>query len=379
MKLFQNPILLFCICLAASCKQEYYPKVKSSEKSVLVVEGALNTGDGPTTVRLTRTFKLDDTAQVQAESGAQLTVEDANGIIAALYDYGNGQYTTGQLNLNAAEKYRLHIQTADGQEYASDFVPVLQNPPIDSISWRQNEAGVHIFVNTHNPENNTRYYRWDFEETWQLHSPIFTYLKMVDNKPVQRQLPEEQVSDCWRFNNSSTVILSTTAQLSSDVVFERPLIDIPDASEKLSLRYSVLVHQYALDKQGYEFYQLMRKNTETLGSIFDAQPTDLTGNVHALSNTTDKVIGYITAAPVRETRIFITNNDVPNWKFRLDCSEMKDVPNNRDSFLAYFNGQWLPVYENFSPGGDLTGYGSVRPKCTDCTARGGSTEKPSYW
>jgi hypothetical protein len=52
-------------------------------------------------------------------------------------------------------------------------MPVQNNPPIDSISWKRDEEGVRVFVNTHNPEGNTRYYRWEFEETWEIRSILF--------------------------------------------------------------------------------------------------------------------------------------------------------------------------------------------------------------
>jgi hypothetical protein len=78
MRLFQI-FILFCL-IVAGCKEEYEPKVTSSEQSILVVEGLLNTGGGATNIRLTRTYKLDDSALLRPETGAQLAVESKSGI-----------------------------------------------------------------------------------------------------------------------------------------------------------------------------------------------------------------------------------------------------------------------------------------------------------
>ena len=43
---------------------------------------------------------------------------------------------------------------------------------------------------------------------------------------------------------------------------------------------------------------LMQKNAESLGSIFDEQPTQITGNIHSVTNPSEQVIGYVSAGTV---------------------------------------------------------------------------------
>ncbi|MBD0295433.1 MAG: DUF4249 family protein, partial [Flavisolibacter sp.] len=137
----------------------------------------------------------------------------------------------------------------------------------------------------------------------------------------------------------------STTRLSDDVVYLMPLVSIPNRSDKLGVRYSILVKQYALDKQTYEFYQQMKKNTESIGSIFDPQPTVLTTNIHSVSNPDEKVIGYVTVATMQEKRIFIAASELSNWGYRLVCScEDITVPNIRDSLQYYFAGDNYIAY-----------------------------------
>jgi hypothetical protein len=59
------PVFLL-LCIGFSCRDLYDPGLKSSSEFYLVVEGVLNAGNGPTNIRLTRTFKLDDSATLRA-------------------------------------------------------------------------------------------------------------------------------------------------------------------------------------------------------------------------------------------------------------------------------------------------------------------------
>ena len=59
--------VFFLMCIGFSCRDLYDPGIVSSNASYLVVEGVLNAGNGPTNLRLTRTFKLDDSATLRGE------------------------------------------------------------------------------------------------------------------------------------------------------------------------------------------------------------------------------------------------------------------------------------------------------------------------
>lgn len=376
MKLFQNPIWLVLICTLFSCKEEYYPKVEPSEASVLVVEGLINSGYGESRIKLTRSVKLYDSVRLRPELGAQLMVEGNGGVLFSLIDSaGDGNYRAVNHPLNPAEMYQLRIITQDGKQYVSDTVPVLTNPPIDSISWKRDEKGVTIYANTHNPQNNTRYYRWEYNETWGIRSRYFTNPPGPEDGIMDTLYPGESIYYCWKFFNSSNIITRTTTQLAEDVVSEKELISIIDGDDRLSERYSVLVRQYALDKKGYDFYELMKKNTESLGSIFDAQPTEITGNMHAVSGAAAPVIGYVTASTVDSMRLWITTDEVPLWKPWADCSQNKHLNVHTDDISQYTSGHAWLVYA-----ADASGNVYLAPAaCVSCRIRGGSTHKPAFW
>ena len=67
------------ILLFAKCKQEYNPEVEAKTTGLLVVEGFLNSGQGPTTIRLSRSSDLEDTT-LKPEFSAQVNVEGEDGV-----------------------------------------------------------------------------------------------------------------------------------------------------------------------------------------------------------------------------------------------------------------------------------------------------------
>lgn len=368
------------IVLLTACRDPYYPDVKPVETNVLVVEGFINIGTGPTNIRLGRTVSLQDSVAFKAERGAAVAVVAEDNTVYPLAENGNGFYTAA-LNLSAAKKYRLRIRTVSGNEYLSELSAALPTPPIDSVSWRYNNDGVDIFVDTHDPQNNTRYYRWEYEETWEIRSRFFAAVKYLNNNSiVVRDItnPAENVYNCWRYQNSGSVIIGSSINLSSDVIHLKPLLSIPRGSEKISVRYSIRVRQYALDRGGYDFYQLMKKNTEELGSIFAAQPSDIRGNIRSVTNPQEPVIGYITVTTEAEKRIFIQRAEVDNpaWGYSYPCEDI-EVANHPDSLRKYFPFNYLP-YAEHREGPAVVGYYSSGPYCVDCTLRG-SNVRPAYW
>lgn len=376
----QKLLFIFLLFAVVGCKEKYIPKVNNTATNFLVVDGTINSGNGPTFIRISRTTKMTDTVRFNPETGATVSVQGNDNTIFPLVYKGAGIYSADQLTLNNARLYRVHIKTKDGKEYASDYVEVKTTPAIDSISWVRRADGVHIYVNSHDAQNKTRYYRWDFEETWEERSTVIAKYEYrpQTNTVVEIDPNAINIYNCWKTQTSTSLLLGTSAALANDVVYQQPMLQIPNASEKLGVRYSILVRQYALTKEGYEFYSLMKKNTEQLGDIFGPLPTEITGNVRNLSDATEKVIGFVSASSTTEKRIFINESQVPGWNFSLNC-DVKTVDNKPDSLKEYFTFMYRPYDAVKTSNNEIVAYLGITPRCADCRLRGGVNVKPSFW
>jgi len=367
------------------CKQEYDPHIEAKTTGLLVVEGFINSGQGSTTIRLSRSSDLEDTT-LKPEDGAQLNVEGDDGSNFLLFNNGNGEYNVSQLTLYNGVKYRLYIRTSDGKEYVSDYTSVKYTPPIDSITWQMENEGLRLYANAHDPQGDAKYYQWKYEETWEIHSTYYNELVYltdpVTSAPVQvaykyaDQHTDTSIYKCWNTLNSSTIVLGSTEKLTTDVVY-LPVQYIEPHSEKLSVMYSINLHQYAISKDEYSFLQKMKKNTEQLGTIFDPQPSEISGNIHCVSDPGETVIGHVEISQEQVKRIFISNSQVPGWNYKMDCVFI-EIDNKPDSIARYGVGLMPTLVSKKDPFHGIISFFASTPQCVDCTLRG-VHQKPDFW
>ena len=376
-------IFILIIAISDGCKNEFRPSVQSPATGYLVVEGFINSA-GPTSISLTRTTKLYDTVRDVNEHNAIVSIEGQNNESFPLYESGNGTYISNALNLNSNEKYRLKIKTQDGKDYASDYTSYKTTPDIDSLSWTRDNTGVKIYINTHDDQTQPGYYYWKYEETWEFHSRYQSSLVWVyiGNNPipvgVAYKYPDQSVDTsiykCWKTINSSNINIGSSEKLSKDIIYSQ-IISIEPESEKLSVLYSLNVRQYALSNDAYYYLQKLKKNTEEIGSIFAAQPSELTGNIHCLTNPSEIAIGYVEVSQEKDKRLYIKNSELPNWNYQALCQTII-VNNNADDIKN--SGAGLPTVP-FQVGlGIVSFYVSPDPNCVDCTLIG-SNARPAFW
>ncbi|MDO6430745.1 DUF4249 domain-containing protein [Flavitalea sp. BT771] len=373
--------LLVLVTLLSYCKDKYNGPYIAPTTGYLVVEGYIS-GNGPTRFTLSRTIPLSSNGGLTLEGKAQLQVEGDDNSTYPLMEQGSGVYTAAALPVNPAAKYRLRIHTAGNKDYLSDYVAYKPTPPIDSITWALHRDGVDIYVNAHDPSNATRYYQWQFDETWQYTSAEYSAGVYREPPPQVVNRPDsEQIYNCWRNGASTALLLGSSAKLEQDVISLHLINHIPTDADQLSVKYSILVRQYALTEDGYNYLTRMQRNSESLGSIFDAQPSELKGNIHALSDPTEQVIGFVSAGTVQQQRIFIDRTQVPSWHHYFSCQE-KDtvVPLDPAILKAFFSSGagYVPVSMHTGPAGP-DGWNGNFASCVDCRAQGGTTTRPSFW
>ena len=363
----------------AACRQAYNPPAIQAPNSYLVVDGFINTGaSSVSSFNLNRTRNLNDSTTIGVpELHAQFAIVGKHGDVYPLIDSaGNGIYYSGPLSLDATQQYSITITTSDGRKYSSDGVPCKQSPPIDSIYWSQ-PSDLTIYANTHDPSGNTRYYRYDYTETWQ-HNSLLTSPWMIVNNQI---IPVDSTTEtwhCWSTSHSTNVLITTSVALAQDLVTGFPVNVIPLGDPRLAIGYSILVRQYALTEDAYNYWNLIEKTSENVGTLFDLQPTQLIGNIHCLTNPSEPVIGYLTASSVTQQRIFIPDSVLNAWVDPVSppgCTTT-EFPYSFSIFPAYpvTDTSVAPYY--FISNGPMV----LAPKsCLNCEYQGGTRIKPSFW
>jgi len=280
-----------------SCKKAYKPVLNTTATNFLAVDGAIISGDS-TFIKLSRTTNLSDTTQNKAELKAVVAIENDQNKLYPLTETGNGNYVLGVTSFDVARTYRLDIKTSDGKAYQSDFVPMKITPPIDSLYFKQTgPQTINFYANTHDPANNTHYYRWDYKETWSYVS-CYAATFQYKNGTITPIVPmsADDISTCYRTDQSSEIFVGSSVNLSQDIITAQTLGALTGGSEKIAHIYVMQLKEYALTQAGFNYYQNLKTNTESLGSIFDAQPTTTTGNIHCITAPGDLVLGFVSVS-----------------------------------------------------------------------------------
>jgi hypothetical protein len=394
MRLLINPVIFVLLVAGiSSCRKPYNPPVTTTDYAYLVVEGVINSGVADSTViTLSRTVPLNADTTLRPETGAKVIVESNQNTQYQLIEKRPGAYVAQNLNLPTAYKYRLHIYTASGREYTSDYAENKITPPIDTITHTFLPNGVQFYLNAHDPSNNTRYYRWEYHEYWSYYTAYATVLQYQKGAVIGLPV-DSDFYYCYRnATPANGIFIGTSDKLSQDVIYQQPLNYVAGQSGKLVSEYVLEVRQFAITPEAYTYWQQLKTNTEDLGSIFDAQPSSPVSNVHSISNPNESVIGYVSVSTSTLKRATLTQAEVPFAVVPV-IGPLRDTLTCTTDTL-FFDPQYSLTYrlsQTFSAGNYLPydfaynslnvayGYKYAEAGCVDCRKLGGTNIKPVWW
>lgn len=377
------PIIFFCILSITGCREPFNPDIEPTDLSVLVVEGYLDTEGLSSTLKLsyTRNIQTDDFSSPNYP-GAVVSLRSESGAEYPLTDMGSGEFEFAY-DIPEEENYRLYISTNDGKSYTSELIKPILTPEIIDVGFEKNEKGAEIYLTTKGNESADNFL-WTYEEIYAFHPKIpSSYIYDAELEDVVVRKPEERTDVCYRGSVSSDLILETSSRFEDQFVFRQSITQILQNDERLSLRYSILISQKALDEKASEFWEILRKNTNDLGSIFSPLPSNIGGNITNDQNPDAPVVGYVSLGTVQQKRLYIDVREVIPWRsVEPDYSNCFIEP---DTVLVekygqnFASGSFIPVVAIIPEGAySPIGFQGAIRRCTDCTLRG-TNVKPDFW
>ncbi|QRM90118.1 DUF4249 family protein [Lacinutrix sp. WUR7] len=408
---------LAILLIVFACREPYEVETLTFE-DILVVESTITNELKHQVVKLSRTFILEESEPV-TEENATVWVEDSNNNIYSFSQNTEGQYISN-IPFQAINnlEYSLYISTQDGNEYKSKPSILTAESEITNLYSElltndDGEEGIQIFLDSENQNSDTRYFRYEYEETYQIIAPnyvneeayIFNYSAvpfggntLVDfSFSFPNRTQEERV--CYGFNNSTGILQASTNDLIFNTVSKLPVHFINKNNGVLRDRYSILVKQYSQSIEAYTFYKVVNE-LGNIGSVLSQnQPGYVTGNIESTTNPNSKVIGYFSVESIATKRIYFSHNDFailrPDYlykceKIALDGSDntLSDrTPNQRAEIYrlltlnADINFNYSITYNLSSselPNNINDYWILTNPECGDCTSVG-SNIQPDFW
>lgn len=373
--LFFILIGIFC-----GCRTPYDPEVPDTELRILVVEGYLDTEGMKSELKLSRTLPLSAAASMLPETGATVLLRSQNGQQFPISEKGLGIYLF-ERNIDERQTYTLEIVLKSGERYASEILKPIVTPEIIDGGFKRDSDGVEVFVSTQgNAEADD--FLWTFEETWIYRPRIRTpYIYDTRLRDVRQRTEAEQNSLCFKTESSPDIVIETSSRFQDQVVFEKTVTEIPEGDERIMERYSILISQKGIASKDVQFWEVLKKNTEDIGSIFSPLPSLIGGNVKSLDNASSPVIGQVSLGVIRQKRIYVNRAEVSPWNYldpQFNDCVIGEVAVLRAGYPeAFGNGATVPARE-LMQGTTIIGYFPSSNRCTDCTLYA-SPIRPDFW
>jgi hypothetical protein len=375
--MIKRKYILFLLIPLSGCITEYYPDIKE-EKELLVVEGLITDQNLASTIKLSLSLPLGERIDATPLSGCSVSISDNLGNNYSLWEKKKGIYQTDSTVFRGipGRFYTLHIAVPNGyfainyESYPVEMKPV---PPIDSIYYEKTliqeavgkqdrKEGCQIFLDTHDPENKTQFYRFDYRETWKLR--------------LRADVPNQT---CWINNISPDIVVESTADYTEYRFKRYPVTYISNLTDRLVTRYSIIVSQYSLTEDEFNYWKKLKNITVSVGGLHDIIPASIPSNIVCINKPGEKVLGYFSVSAMSSQRIYIDEDFKGIVDPYINCAidTIYDGPEYIEGLGSYL---WLLFDIKPTPFSGKPRLRILTDKkgCADCTVRG-TTVKPLWW
>ena len=173
MKVLFRFLTILILSTTVGCTTPYEYQTNGFD-DVITIEATITDQYKTQEIKLTRTYKLEEKIPT-FETKAIVFVTDDQG---NKYDFKENaaSYTSiNEFQASPGRTYELHIRTQDGRSYVSSAEKLPQQTQIESVNvaavTKEGVLGAEITVNSNDPTNSSKYYRYEYEETSQIIAP----------------------------------------------------------------------------------------------------------------------------------------------------------------------------------------------------------------
>lgn len=285
------------------------------------------------------------------------------------------------------KQYRLVYVEGD-DVYSTPWMDVSIAPTPDELTVEVDDDNVYIGLKLKGDENSSRYYRWNYEETYEFHADFMPdyYLNFgVDlNRRlsyIEREAPVDPKYYCWAKSGSRESTLVSTENLSENTIAKQVFRSIPRNSKRIMEMYRIDVRMKGISRDGYFFHKTLQANSNTGGSLFAPTPSEMRGNVVCEKNPSELVLGYVDVITESVISKYI-NGRYSKWTspdYQLFLPEFNFTPDNPEA-EGYTPRQWYDMgYRPVLIPKESTSVYWAQERCIDCILEGGNKNKPADW
>lgn len=376
-------IYLIFLLLVWACEERFAPEIKPSEENLLVVDGMISNLPGPYTVRLSMSSEMENPAFIPV-SGFMISIIDDLGNSCNLIEMSAGRYVTMDENFVGipGRAYKIEMFAPGGQQYTSDFETLQEPTQIKAVDHHlefmsddnliYDIAGYRFYVSTMQALADTNYFMWQLVSTYKYRADMLIY--WIYDGQLRPVTNRDTLQICYKTDTIPQIFLLSTENLDQPVITDFPLHYVTTETRHLMERYSLLVRQFSISRDGFHFWRIIRDQNTNAGDLYSKLPFQMKGNVFNVSNENEVVLGRFTVAGISEKRIFV-DRPKPPVKMRYPICEFHEGTYLNFSAIFEFPPIMWPIFATRGPDGNAL----PNEWCMDCRESGGVIEKPDFW
>jgi hypothetical protein len=308
-----------------SCVNLYDPGLKASERR-LVVESQLTTRNEFQYIYLTYDsgYNGEETNFKFLVRKAKVNITDDQGKIFEFFDEipasnqiktpeGFNYRSVNKFQAVVGRKYKINIETVEGNKYESTFETVTKTSPINKTYTDFKAAAepstiagnFNLYIDSKDEAKSTDFYMWRTKHIKQINYCREWYIYGQGGDVTQRFVDPccqpcyetEICDDCYELANDRLV--------NGNNIIKQYVATVP---YKDATPYYMIVSQYSLSEGAYRYWNALQKQSKNSGGLFDATPQSVKGNLRNINNPEEQVLGYFTVSDVHDQYIYVNRN-----------------------------------------------------------------------
>lgn len=282
----------------------------------IVVSASLTTVSGLQEVRLTRLAAYTTRALQYPVTAALVWIVDNTGQRHNFVEDARikGSYFPSDRSFvgEVGKSYTLHILTSDQHRYESSAETIRPSTPIKKVytepilvedaTLGKAIRGYNVLLDTDDAPEKGDYYRW----SW-AHYEKLVYCSQFEAIPFTGG-PETLAGlycceSCWdivRCYSNCTNILSD-ALVNGRTISRHPITNIPYCNRD----YYIEIQQRLISKEAYQYWHAVDLLSTNNGSLFDAAPSAIRGNIKCTSHPEEAAYGLFETCSISENGFFV--------------------------------------------------------------------------
>jgi hypothetical protein len=351
--------IAFLTIFVSACIREIDFLAPTEIEDTLVVDASFTDRNGPHRVYLTRPNKYDVTVfeHLQAK---EVWIKDDLGNISQLTEKRTVEHpfyyelVDGVFKGVNGRLYHLEIKMKDGKEYQSVPQMMPKSVKIDSIKAIGREATLvssvdlvvkqkkAIISSTLTMPTDGKDYFFKFD----AHS-VYVFFELTGFSPINLSTKTCYVLDEF---NKQKIVLQQKGKANGSIV--RTEIGEKNLDQSFYNSQYITLVQRSITREAYQYWEKIQQISAPTGTIFDAPPGVVFGNIYNINDSTEKVLGFFEVASVDTLRHKIVKGDLgPDFIVGKSCNEANiyysPLPECYDCLLLKNSTREVPWYWEF--------------------------------